>query len=123
MGRILLFAAAALLVAAAVIHALGQPMVDGWVQDLGDREGAAICLAWMTDSVSWTVVAGIWAMAGWKQERGWLGASALGIVIPLSMVLGIMAIDPTFFGGWMLLGSIALAIAGLALVRRRPTAA
>ena len=120
MGRILLFAAAALLVATAVIHALGQPMVDGWVQHLEDRQKAAICLVWMTDSVSWAVVAAIWGMAGWKQERGWLGASALGMIVPLSMVVGIMGIDPTFFGGWMLVGSIVLAMAGLALIWRRP---
>ena len=117
MGRILLFAAAALLLATAVIHALGQPMVDGWVQGLGDEQKAAIRLVWITDSLSWAVVAAIWAMAGWKQERGWLGASALGIVIPLSIFVGIMRIDPTFFGGWMLAGSLALAVAGLAFIR------
>ena len=122
MGRIFLFAAAALLAVTAAIHALGRPMVDRWVQALGDEQKAAIGLVWMTDSISWIVIALIWAMAGWKPQRGWLGASALGIAIPLSMVVGIMRIDPTFFGGWMLLGSIALAAAGLAWLWRRPTA-
>lgn len=122
MGRILLVAAAALLVVTAVIHALGQPMVERWVQHLGDEQKAAVSLVWLTDSISWIAVAFIWAMAGWKEERGWLGASAIAIAIPLSMVVGIMGIDPTFFGGWMLFGSIALALAGLFSAWRRPTA-
>src|SRR5687767_10128674 len=112
MGRILLFAAAVLLLATAVIHAAGQPMVDTWIQGLDHRQKAAICLVWMTDSVSWAVVAFLWAMAGWKRESGWLGAAAIGSVIPLVMAVGIMGIDPTFFGGWMLVGSIALAATG-----------
>lgn len=119
MGRILLFAAAALLAVTAVMHALGQPMVDGWVAALPDDQKAAICLVWITDSVSWIVVAVLWALAGWTRERAWLTASAIAAVIPLSMVVGIMGIDPSFFGGWMLLGSIALAGAGIALSWRR----
>jgi hypothetical protein len=119
MGRILLYAAAALLAATAILHASGQPMVDGWVAGLPEFQKQALCLVWLTDSVSWVVVASVWAMAGWKQERGWLGASVLAALIPLSMVVGIMGIDPTFFGGWMLLGSNVLAVAGLALIWRR----
>lgn len=115
MGRVFLFAGATLLVATAVIHAVGQPMVDGWVAALPDYQKAAICLVWITDSVSWIVAAVIWALAGWKRERAWLTASAIAAVIPLSMVVGIMGIDPSFFGGWMLLGSVALAGAGIAL--------
>ena len=120
MGRILLFAGAALLLATAVIHAGGQPMVDGWIQGLDHRQKAAICLVWMTDSLSWAVVACLWAMAGWRTERGWLGAAAIATLVPLATAVGILAIDPTFFGGWMLAGSIALAAAGIALSRRKP---
>src|SRR5688500_19106998 len=119
MGRILLFAAAALLLATAIIHAGGQPMVDSWVQGLDDRQRAAIRLVWITDSIGWAVVAILWAMAGWKMERGWLGAAAVAAAIPFAMAVGIMTIDPSFFGGWMLLGSIALAAAGLMRIRRR----
>ena len=115
MGRILLFAAAALLVATATIHAAGQPMVNSWTEGLDHRQAMAICLVWITDSVSWAVVAVIWAVAGWTRQRGWLGASATAAVIPLIMFIGMMGIEPEFFGGWMLAGSVVLAASGIAL--------
>ena len=93
--------------------------MDEWTAGLPDYQKRALCLVWITDSIAWGVVSIIWAMAGWTRERGWLGASAIAIVIPLSMIVGIMGINPTFFGGWMLIGSTALAAAGLALTWRR----
>ena len=97
-------------------------MIDEWISDLPEDQKLALCLVWVTDSVSWAVVSALWAMAGWKQERGWLGASAIAIVIPASMIVGIMSIDPTFFGAWMLLGSVALAAVGLFLIWPRKAA-
>lgn len=119
MGRILLFAASALLLATAAIHASGQPMVNDWTAGLDHRQAMAVCLVWITDSIDWAVVALIWALAGWKQGRGWLGAAAVAALIPLAGGLGVARIDYTFFGGWMILGSVALAIGGLVLLRRR----
>jgi hypothetical protein len=115
MGRILLYAAAALLLATAAIHASGQPMVSEWTVGLDHRQAMAICLVWITDSIDWAVVALIWALAGWKQARGWLGAAAVATLIPLAGGVGVASIDYTFFGGWMILGSVALASSGLAL--------
>lgn len=119
MGRILLYAAAALLLATAAIHASGQPMVNSWTAGLDYQQAAAICLVWITDSIDWAVVAPLWALAGWKQGRGWLGAAAVATFIPLAGGIGVMSIDYTFFGGWMILGSVALAIGGLVLLMRR----
>ena len=116
MGRSLLFAGAALLLATAVIHALGQPMVDGWIQGLSEQQKAAICLVWITDSMSWAVVAGIWSIAGWRQQRGWLGASAVAGLIPATTAMGILSFGPSFFGGWMLVGSVVIAGMGLLLL-------
>ena len=113
MGRILLFAASALLLATAAVHASGQAMVNGWTEGLDHRQAMAICLVWITDSVSWAVVSALWAMAGWTRQRAWLGAATIAAVIPLTMFIGMMGIDPTFFGGWMLLGSVALAAGGI----------
>lgn len=120
MGRIFLYAAAALLFATAIIHAGGQPMVDRWIQGLDEQQKAAICLVWLTDSVSWVVVSVLWVMAGWKPDRAWLGAATIAAAIPLSMAVGIMGLDPTFFGGWILIGSIALAMLGMGLRWRGP---
>jgi hypothetical protein len=122
MKRILLFAAAALLVTTAMIHAMGQPMVDGWVAGLGEQQRTAICLVWITDSIDWAVVAVLWTLAGWKQERGLLLAAAVAALIPLAMAVGILAIEPSFFGGWMLIGSVALALTGIVLSWRGPVA-
>ena len=119
MGRILLFAAAALLVATAAIHASGQPMVSSWTEGLDHRQAMAVCLVWITDSIDWAVVAILWALAGWKQRRGWLDAAAVATIIPLAGGVGVMRIDYTFFGGWMIVGSVALAALGLALSWRR----
>ena len=120
MGRILLFAAAALLAATAAIHAAGVSMVEAWVAALAHEQRAALRLVWLTDSADWAVTALIWAIAAWKQERGWLGAAAVTLLIPASVALGILAIDPTFFGAWLLIASVALAAAGLTLSRPAP---
>lgn len=113
MGRILLFAAAALLATTAFIHAMGQPMVDGWVQALGEKQKAAICLVWIAASIDWIVTAALWGLAAWTRKRDLLIASAIVTVIPAAMAVGIMSIEPGFFGGWMLAGSVALASAGI----------
>ena len=111
MGRILLLLGAGLLALTAIIHGYGQPMVDSWLLGLSERQTLAICLVWVTDSISWLVVAILWAVAGWKCN--WLGAAAVGAAIPTLTALGLLTIDPTFFGGWMLAGSVILAAAGL----------
>lgn len=119
MGRMLLFSAAALLLATAAFHAGGQPMVEGWTAGLDHRQAAAICLVWITDALDWAVVALLWALAGWRQRRGWLDAAAVAMLIPLAGGIGVVRIDATFFGGWLLLGSVAVAASGLALGWRR----
>ena len=78
----------------------------------------AICLVWISDSVSWAVVAAVWAMAAWRREASWRGAGWVTILIPLTTAMGVIGIDPTFFGGWMLPGGVALAAAGLLMVGR-----
>ena len=119
MGRIILFAAAALLLATAAIHASGRAMVESWTQGFDDQQAAAVSLVWTTDSIDWAVVALLWALAGWRRERGWLGAAAVAMFIPLAGGVGVTSIDYTFFGGWMLLGSVVLAVAGLAASWRK----
>src|SRR4051794_18594911 len=113
MGRIALFAAAALLFVTAIVHAGGQPMIDAWLGGLSHEQRMAIGLVWLTDSLSWTVVAFVWTMTAWRREPGWRAAAWATMIIPLATAMGLFAIDPTFFGGWMLAGSVALATVGL----------
>ncbi|HEX2763128.1 MAG TPA: hypothetical protein VHM92_04685, partial [Allosphingosinicella sp.] len=108
MGRTFLFAAAALLVTTAALHAMGQPMVAAWVEGLDAQKRAAVSLVWLTDSLDWTVVAALWALAAWRRERPYLTAAAVATIIPSAMAAGVLTIDPTFFGGWMLAGSVTL---------------
>ena len=119
MGRIRLFSAAALLLATAAIHASGQPMVNSWTEGLDHRQAMAVCLVWITDSIDWAVVALLWALAAWKQRRGWLDAAAVAMLIPLAGGIGVASIDYTFFGAWMILGSVALAASGIFLSWRQ----
>ena len=121
MGRIILSAAAILLLATAAIHALGLPMVAAWTRELGEQQRAGLGLVGLTDSIDWAVVAALWALAAWKRERPYLVAAAIAAFIPAAMAVGVMRFDPTFFGGWMLIGSLALAGAGIGLGWRRST--
>lgn len=119
MGRILMFGGAALLAVTALIHAAGQPMVDRWVQNMGERQAAALCLVWLTDSLSWAVVAAIWARAGWKPQREWLAAASVAATIPAVTAAGMAPIDPSFFGLWLLVGSVVLAGGGVLFLWRK----
>jgi hypothetical protein len=117
MGRVVLFAAALLLLITAGLHALGLPMASSWGEGLGRQEHLAICLMWANASVGWGVVALLWALTAWR-FRSWLGASAVAALLPAYGAAGVLYIDPAFFGGQMLLGSVVLGVAGIALMLR-----
>ena len=113
MGRYVLGAAALLLVATAALHAGGLQMIDRWTQGLPPFQASALRFVWISDSIDWTVAAILWAVAAWKLSRPWLAAAAIAGLIPLAGAVGVMRIDPSFFGGQMLLGSVILAAVGL----------
>ena len=119
MGRILLVAAAALLFVTAIIHGCGQPMVDQWLEGLSHKQKLAMCLVWVTDSLAWAIVAILWALAAWRPTAGHLTTGAIAAAIPALTGAAIVAIDPAFFGGWLLMISVALAAVGLAIASRR----
>jgi hypothetical protein len=116
MGRYILAAAALLLFATAGIHAMGLPMASGWGESLGREPQLAICLFWAHASVSWAAVALIWAVTAWRREPRW--PAAIATLVPLHAGAGVLYIEPGFFGGWMLAGSVVLAAIGLFLLRR-----
>ncbi len=117
MGRMILLAAAALLLATAGIHAMGLPMASSWGEALGRQEHLAICLLWLQASVSWGVTALIWAATA-TRFQSWRGAATLSLLVPAHGAVGVLYIDPTFFGGYMLAASVALATIGLIVLRR-----
>ncbi|MGD9968185.1 MAG: hypothetical protein AB7T59_16825 [Hyphomonadaceae bacterium] len=116
LGRLSLALAAMLLLATACIHALGLPMASRWGEGLGHQEHLAICFMWAHASASWGVVALLWAVTAWRRWPP--GPAALAVLIPAYGAAGVLYIDPTFFGGQMLAGSVVLALAGLILIRR-----
>lgn len=122
MGRGLVWLGALLLAATAGIHAGGVSMVAGWAAGLGPREAAALRLVWLSDSLDWAVVASLWAIAGWRGGPGWTGAAAVAGLIPLAAGIAVFALDPGFFGGWMLLASCALAGTGLVAILKHGAA-
>jgi hypothetical protein len=118
MGRFVLGAAALLLLATAGIHAMGIEMVSGWGEHLGRQEQLAICLFWAAASVAWAAVATLWAVTAWRRGPRW--PAGLATLIPLHAAAGVLYIEPAFFGGWMLAGSVVLAVLGLVLIGHGP---
>ena len=118
MARTFLVGGALLLLTTAAIHATGVSMVAGWAAELQPREAAALQLVWLSDSFEWGVAAAIWLLAAWKATPAWRAAASVAGLIPLAGGVGVMALDPTFFGGHLLLASVALAAAGLLLAPR-----
>ena len=121
MARWMLVSAALLLAATGAIHLTGLAMVAGWTEGLAAKPAAALRLVWASDSFDWWVVALLWAAAAWRWTRPWLGAATIGALIPLVAGVAVVSLDPQFFGGYLLLGSFALAAAAIGLAwRGRP---
>ncbi|MGZ8347404.1 MAG: hypothetical protein ACXWUP_09870 [Allosphingosinicella sp.] len=116
MGRTLLILAAALLLVTAVLHAVGVPMMSAWTAALPEAQRAVLRLVWVTDAVDRTVVALIWIATAWRGRRAWRRAAALASLIPLAAGIGIVTLDAYFFGGWLLIFSVLLAMLGLRLM-------
>ena len=119
MGRILIVAGAVLLLVTAAIHAFGVSMVREWAAGLGPRQSAALQFVWLSDSLDWAVAAVIWIVAAIKRQLAWRAAAGAAAIIPLAGAVAVISIDPGFFGGYLLLGSVILALAGLAASGRR----
>ncbi|HEY5712469.1 MAG TPA: hypothetical protein VIT38_11295 [Allosphingosinicella sp.] len=115
MGRALLIAGGVVLGATAVIHSTGTAMVDHWTVAMDEQPRAALRLVWLTDSFDWAVVAAGWLVAAWRPGTAWRYAAALLALIPLAGAIGILRIEPTFFGGHLVLASVIMALAGVGL--------
>lgn len=116
MGRTLLFLAAMLLLATAVLHWLGTPSLDEWTAALPEGPRAILHMVWLTTSIDRAVVALIWAGAAWRRRRAWRRAAALAALIPLAAGIGTVSLDVHLAGGYMLLASVGLALVGIRLM-------
>lgn len=112
LARGLLLAAALLLLGTAALHAAGGRMVAGWTADFDAQRQAALRLVWLTDSFDWGVTAAAWLIAARYPTTSWRGAAMLLALIPAACAVGILFIEPRFFGAYLLLGSVALALVG-----------
>lgn len=108
----LLVAGAVLLLGTAALHAAGAQMVAGWTTDFDAQSRAAVQLVWLTDSFDWTVTAAAWLIAARYPTTSWRSAAILLALIPTTCAVGILFIEPRFFGAYLLLGSVGLALTG-----------
>ena len=116
-ARILLGLGALLLIATAAFHGSGGGMVSGWLE--GDR-GKILQMLWFVPPIDWVVVALVWAFVGWRHDVGFAPLVWLTAIIPLSVALMLIAtVGAAFPGVWMLLGAVAMAVAGAARLRQR----
>jgi len=115
LGRALLVAGAVLLLGTAALHASGCEMVAGWLEELPHQQSRGLQLVWLTDSLSWAIVASAWLVTAYRPDQSWRRASVVLSAIPLLTGAGIVFIDPTFFGGYLVLASGLLGAVGAAL--------
>ena len=118
LGRALLVVGALLLLATAIFHAAGVQMIAGWTTDFEPFRRSALQLVWLTDSFDWAVVAVGWLIAARYPTSSWRSAAMLLALIPAACAAGILFIEPRFFGAYLLLASIGLAIAGAIVIKR-----
>lgn len=123
LGRALLVAGALLSLATAAIHATGTHMIAGWTGNFEPFRRDALQLVWLTDSFDWTVVAIAWLIAARYPTSSWRSAAMLLALIPAACAIGILFIEPRFFGAYLLLASIGIALLGIAGIKRSEPAA
>lgn len=87
-------------------------MVNHWLEGLDEKQRAGLCLVWMAVAFDWLITAVLWGLAAWWLCREWLITASVAAAIPLAVAIGIIRIDPRFFGGWMLLASVVLFTVG-----------
>ena len=118
-GRGFIIAGTLLLLATAAVHGAGLQAVLGWLEGLGAEQRQGLALVWLAVAFDWVVTAVLWSLAAWWLCREWLITGLVAAAIPLAVGAGTLAIDPTFFGGWMLIGSAALFTLGAMLGLRQ----
>ena len=93
----------------------GLDSVAGWLE--GDQ-GRILGLLWSSAALSWSVVALLWIYAAVRPSFQMRWPVWIAAIVPLSLGLLLLGmIDPAHPGGYMLLGSAALAGIGASRMR------
>lgn len=104
-----LILAALLLAATAVFHLTGLAMVAGWFDD---EKRSVLILLWIAPAASWLLIAAYWLVQAVKRHPVDWPALLLTSAIPLTVGIPLLAlVSAAHPGGYMLVGSSALALA------------
>ncbi|MHA7818163.1 MAG: hypothetical protein ACX930_00795 [Erythrobacter sp.] len=100
--------AGSLLLATTAFHMTGLAMVGTWMDGL---QGRTITALWIAPAIGWVAVSAFWLRHAFSAEPPSWGATLVTAAIPLAVALPLLLhITPTHPGGYMLIGSSALAL-------------
>ena len=108
-SRYMIWGAAFLLIACAVLHCLAWMRVQA---DFAPAGRAMAALVWFLLAIDWLVIAGLWVL-GASQGTGARASLLLSAIIPIAVSIGLfLTLGPRFFAIYVQLSAAALVIAG-----------
>jgi len=108
-GKYMIWGAAFLLIACAVLHSLAWTRVQA---DFAPAGRSMAALVWFLLAIDWLVIAGLWVLGASKGTgvRAWL---LLSSIVPIAVAIGlVVTLGPRFFAIYLQLSAAALVIAG-----------
>ena len=110
-SRYLIWGAAFLLIACAVLHSLAWMRVQADFAPAGAGRAMA-GLVWFLLAIDWLVIAGLWVL-GASQGTGARASLLLSAIIPIAVAVGLcMTLGPRFFAIYVQLSAAALVVTG-----------
>lgn len=115
LARWLLGTGAALLIATALFHATGLPMLSGW---LAGTRGQILSLLWLTPVADWLVVALLWIVAAIRAQDALVVVVLVSAIVPVFAAVGLFLVaGASHPGPFMLAAAAALAVLGALRLR------
>ncbi len=110
MARWLLGGGAVLLIATALFHSTGLPMVAGW---LPGTRGQILGLLWLTPVADWIAVALLWIIAAVRLRSEMRAVVLVSAIVPVFAAIGLFVIvGAAHPGPFMLAVAVVLAMLG-----------
>jgi hypothetical protein len=108
-SKYMIWGAAFLLIACAVLHSLAWMRVQA---DFASAGHAMAALVWFLLAIDWLVIAGLWVL-GAAQGTGARASLLLSAIVPIAVSIGlVLTLGPRFFAIYVQLSAAALVIAG-----------